>query len=501
MKSISNLLQNYLNGSRSSLSFNGTTQSVSMPGIAHGIGNQSIEAWVNLLAPASPPNGGIIHRGGGVGRIWLIASHASLAQVELNSTWGVSDLYSAAANVTFGTWHHYVGTFDRAGSQIFYLDGLPVGSPFSMVSAGAIPWDSASSWAISGFVNSRANCIVREFRNYARVLTPTEVAEHYTGVYKNELGLVGWYPFADGTGTTLSDFSGYGNHGTLSNSPPWVASDVISDTRQIRVCDLLTITPVGAPAVYYTNCDVDISFGGHTYLSGDVKFTRSKITLATGLSVTNLDLELYGDASNLIGGLGVISACRAGVLDGARVKLDRLYMPAPVNVALGVINMFHGRVGPITASRSVAKLKVVSDTILLNVNMPRNVYQPGCRHTLFDTGCTLIKAAFAVNGTVASGSTTTSLNSNLTQADDYFTLGTMTMTSGVNNGLTRTVKLYKNASGVIAPILPWPVAPTAGDTFTAYPGCNKVQSTCSTKFNNLVHFRAEPYIPLPETQL
>lgn len=36
---------------------------------------------------------------------------------------------------------------------------------------------------------------------------------------------------------------------------------------------------------------------------------------------------------------------------------------------------------------------------------------------------------------------------------------------------------------------------SAGDAFTIYPGCDKQQSTCSAKFNNLIHFRGFPYVP------
>jgi hypothetical protein len=41
--------------------------------------------------------------------------------------------------------------------------------------------------------------------------------------------------------------------------------------------------------------------------------------------------------------------------------------------------------------------------------------------------------------------------------------------------------------------------PAPGDTFIAYPGCDKTQSTCSGKFSNLVNFGGSPYIPVPET--
>jgi hypothetical protein len=38
--------------------------------------------------------------------------------------------------------------------------------------------------------------------------------------------------------------------------------------------------------------------------------------------------------------------------------------------------------------------------------------------------------------------------------------------------------------------------------FTAYPGCDKTQTTCaSNKFSNLVNFEGFPYVPAPETAI
>ena len=44
-----------------------------------------------------------------------------------------------------------------------------------------------------------------------------------------------------------------------------------------------------------------------------------------------------------------------------------------------------------------------------------------------------------------------------------------------------------------------PAAPSAGDTFTCYPGCDRALLTCTNKFGNQVNFRGYPYIPSPES--
>jgi hypothetical protein len=88
----------------------------------------------------------------------------------------------------------------------------------------------------------------------------------------------------------------------------------------------------------------------------------------------------------------------------------------------------------------------------------------------------------------------------------WFDLGTVTFTSGVNNGLIRTVKSYTRIvprsgpmTGVLNFTLPLPNVPGIGDTFTAYAGCDKQQATCAGKFHNISHFSGEPYVPVAET--
>lgn len=83
----------------------------------------------------------------------------------------------------------------------------------------------------------------------------------------------------------------------------------------------------------------------------------------------------------------------------------------------------------------------------------------------------------------------------------YFAQGVITMTSGVNNGLSRTVQTYTNngSNNVCNVIPPFPQAPSAGDTFTITAGCDRRLSTCVAKFNNVSHFMAFPFVPTPES--
>lgn len=175
--------------------------------------------------------------------------------------------------------------------------------------------------------------------------------------------------------------------------------------------------------------------------------------------------------------------------------------PFPLTPWIGTLPIFQGRVGVPHASRYEARLQVNSDAELLNVMIPRNIYQPGCSNTLFDAACGVSKAANAVAATASSASDAlrTTFNTALGQAAGFFDMGFIVGVTGPNAGVARTVKVF--ASGVVTTIQPWPLAVAAGNTFTLYPGCDKSQATCSGKFANLLRFRGQPYVPAPETIL
>lgn len=275
----------------------------------------------------------------------------------------------------------------------------------------------------------------------------------------------------------------------------------IPSQRQYFEADLWTITPAGGSALRYTTADRDIVYGGNTFSAGGPFVSRTQIKWATGLTVDALDLDLAVLPTHLYMGTPLLQAIAAGMLDGARVQLERLIMPSFGDTSLGSVILFAGNVADVTElGRTHAKLQVRSRLELLNNPLPRNLYQASCGRTLFDAGCTLTKASFGTAATVASGSTALLINATLAQATGYFDLGTITFTSGVNGGASATVKKYTNGSpSTILLHVPLPNAPAIGDAFSIYAGCDKLQATCNTKFSNAIHFDGKRFVPVPET--
>jgi len=272
---------------------------------------------------------------------------------------------------------------------------------------------------------------------------------------------------------------------------------LLTSARQFHMADLFSFTLAGGGTFRFSGMDVDLAVGASLYAAGGLKFQRGATRLTRGLEVDTLEVTVFADASALFNGTPFLPFVRSGGLDGAGLVLERAFMPMLHDTAAGAVTLFDGRIADIELGRSQARLTVKSWLELLNLKLPRNVYQPGCLHTLFDSGCGLSKAAFAVAGSVAGGSDRSSINTDLAAADGTFDLGTIEFAGGANAGQKRTIK--SQAGGTVRLSYPLPLAPAAGDGFTAYPGCDKTSATCAVKFANLANFRGFPYIPVPET--
>lgn len=284
-------------------------------------------------------------------------------------------------------------------------------------------------------------------------------------------------------------------------SPDLIA--LLNSSTQFRMADLFTITLVSGVVVRYTSADLDIAYGGQTYSAQGPLIRRGTVRVVKGLEVDTLDLTVSASASNsahTLEGAPFIQAALKGSLDGATVLLQRAFMADWGSAPAGVVVLFSGRVSDVSGSRTEARVVVKSDIELLNIRMPRNLYQAPCLHTVYDSGCAASKSAKQVLGrcfTSPAGSDGRWLKSNRTEPTGWFNQGVLTFTSGVNMGVKRTVKTY--SGGLFYFALPLPRPPAAGDSFLVYPGCDKTQATCQAKFNNLARFRGYPYIPIPET--
>ena len=251
-------------------------------------------------------------------------------------------------------------------------------------------------------------------------------------------------------------------------------------------------------SLHYTDIDVTFTTNGNSYLANTARISGLKYTAKTGLEVDQQEITVAALPTDLVaGGPSLMQALREGVFDGAEITRSRIFFSDTLGgTVVGSVILFKGRMGPVgQIGRTTAKFTVNSDLVLLDIDMPRNLYQPTCVHTLYDSGCTLVKSAFGTNGTAGSGCTDSLIN--WTGADPKFAQGSITFTSGVNNGVTATVGSAVAGTSLTL-IYPLEEIPNSGDTFTVYQGCDHTPATCRNKFNNFVNFRGFPFVPPPQ---
>lgn len=282
----------------------------------------------------------------------------------------------------------------------------------------------------------------------------------------------------------------------ISASPELIA--LLNAGGPYYIADLLTLTLLNGTVLRYTNCDVDLVYGGDTFAHDGLLFKRGACKISVGISVDTNEVTLYPQPGYRVGGVALQSACNNGVLDGARLRIERAFCSTPGGPVVGAIWRFSGWCAEMDVGAQVV-ITARALTELLNVKWPPDIYSASCLHTLYSAGCGVIKAAYTVAGAVTAASAKSAINCALSQAAGYFDQGMVAFTSGANAGARRTVKSY--TPGVVRLNFPLLNVPSPGDTFSIWPGCDKTQPTCVEKFANGANFKGFRFIPVPETSV
>lgn len=249
------------------------------------------------------------------------------------------------------------------------------------------------------------------------------------------------------------------------------------------------------------------TLGPFTYSLG-FAIKRGNITQKVGAEAGHMDVHFSpGLAAPTVAGYPIQQAARYGFLDGALLRYSELYLDPAIAANSTAVGYFQGRIQDVEADALGVQLTVDDFLAYLgNQQMPRLLWQTGCFHEVYDAGCTLLKSTFTVSGTVTSvGDQAHFVASAMTQPTGYFKLGVLTFTAGNNSGVSGPVNSFTNP-GAFAMRFPFPAAVQVGDTFTVYPGCDKLEATCQNNnsavgpaFNNGIHFSGTPFVPVPET--
>ena len=264
----------------------------------------------------------------------------------------------------------------------------------------------------------------------------------------------------------------------------------------IAFADCFTFILATGLTLTYTNVDQPVSYNGAVFAANGPLVQGLKYRCSVGLDVDKQQITIAARSTDLVGGAMFLAALCDGAFDGCLVQRDRVFMSALGQPPVGGVTLFHGRLSTVDqVGRTSAKVTVASDLVLLDMDMPRNLYAPTCLHTLYDSGCGVPRGTYATNGTVAAGSTTSLIN--FSSALAMHAQGSIVFSSGANANLRSTVKSAV-AGASLTLMYPLPSPPAVGDAFTVYAGCDHTSATCQTRFNNLANFRGFPYVPPPQ---
>jgi uncharacterized phage protein (TIGR02218 family) len=277
-------------------------------------------------------------------------------------------------------------------------------------------------------------------------------------------------------------------------SPTLVA--LLAGSEQFIMADLYTFTLAGGSVLRYSAAPTALSANSQTFTLGP-KFERSKTKLVIGVQVDELEVKVYPEPTDMIGDLSFLEAAWQGQLDGALLQLDRVFMPVYGDTSAGTVVLFAGRISDIDCSRTGIEIKCRSHLELLNIQMPRRLWQASCTHIFGGPMCQFNRSSLAVTFSAGVGSTQTQI-SNAPTSTTPFPLGTITGITGGNSGYSRTIAAFVSGGAVTVKLaFLFPVA--AGDLFELLPGCDRTIATCRNVFNNAANFGGFPYIPTPET--
>ncbi len=260
--------------------------------------------------------------------------------------------------------------------------------------------------------------------------------------------------------------------------------------------ECFTFTLATGTVLTWTNLDVAVTYNGATFSASGPLVQGLKYKASVGLEVDKQQITIAARPTDLISGNPALNAIREGAFDGAVVQRDRVFLTAIGGTVIGGVTLFHGRVSTVdNVGRTQAQITVASDLVILDYDMPRNLYSPTCVHTLYDSGCGVIRGTYSASGTVGSGSTASLINTGVAAAGHA--QGSIVFTSGANANVRATVKSVV-AGTSLSLMYPLPSPPATGDGFTVSFGCDHTRGTCQAKFANLSNFRGFPFVPPPQ---
>jgi|29_taG_2_1085357.scaffolds.fasta_scaffold00102_18 hypothetical protein len=207
-----------------SLDFNGTDEYVT----AHGVGSEidynvgTISVWVQLDTVSS--SGSITKAWVGSDNAFHLMYHAAQNKVFFTRKAGGASVTIEITDAIEGDskWHHITATWSKTDDEIkLYLDGAlkDTGTGLGTWDGGAI--DNVQFAKNEGSAYFEGHIAQIAYFDSVKSTSSLLVTNHEPLNLTGMSGLVGYWHFDEGSGTTSVDSSGNENAATLVNTPTW----------------------------------------------------------------------------------------------------------------------------------------------------------------------------------------------------------------------------------------------------------------------------------------
>ncbi len=214
-----------------------------------------------------------------------------------------------------GVWHHLAIVYDKSqtgGNAVaFYVDGIFQSPNWSLsASTNTNSFGNEPVYLFSRAGKSKfSSGEVNELRLYSQALTPAEIQQIYNGMelgLSSPSGLVAAYAFNEGSGSTVTDASGNGNNGTISNAT-WTTAGrygdalvfngmnstvTVNDAASLHLTSAMTIE-AWVNSTFLTSTFRDVIAKGNDNYHLEASSTRNGHP-AGGATIGPLDVIAYG---------------------------------------------------------------------------------------------------------------------------------------------------------------------------------------------------------------
>lgn len=272
----------------------------------------------------------------------------------------------------------------------------------------------------------------------------------------------------------------------------------LQSKTDFHMCDLYELTLYDGGTFRYADYDMNITLpDGRIFYCNSIGFDRDQVSLSADEVIDDISINFNIDDTDKINGISIMQLARNGGFDDAQITLYRCFMTSPGKV-LDVLELFSGEIETPEGGGLSLAVNVNSLANRLNNNFPTRCYYPTCPFSLFDKMCGVNINEYSYAGTVTEA-TKKIIHSTLIFEDRYYEQGGMEFTSGVLSGSIHSIKYSSNNTFEL--LVEAETAPSPGDSFIVFPGCNKTPDECKNKFNNFIHNRATPFVPIKETSV